>query len=87
MIIKGNILNENFEFKKGEVHIENDTIKQIIFNDNITDEDYIVPGFIDTHMHGAMGDEFFNCNFEPVNDKLVANEVVSIASGSVASVI
>ena len=64
MNIKSNILNENFEFKKGEVHIENDTIKQIIFNDNITDEDYIVPGFIDTHMHGAMGDEFFNCNFE-----------------------
>ncbi len=64
MIIKGNILNENFEFQKGEVHIENNIIKNIVFNDNITDDCYIVPGFIDTHMHGAMGDEFANCNLE-----------------------
>ena len=63
MILKGNILNESFKFQKGEVHIENRTITDIIFNDNIIEECYIVPGFIDTHMHGAMGDEFFNCNF------------------------
>lgn len=64
MILKGNILNDSFEFQKGEVHIENNIIKDIVFNDNITDDCYIVPGFIDTHMHGAMGDEFFNCDFE-----------------------
>ena len=31
MIIKGNVLNDDFEFQKGEVHIENDIITDIVF--------------------------------------------------------
>ncbi len=64
MIIKGAlVLDKNFEFKPLDVLIEKGRIKKIA--DNIGGEDiidakdcYLVPGFIDTHMHGAMNQAF-----------------------------
>ncbi len=65
MIIKGaRVLDKNFEFIKSDVLVVGGKIKEIAENidgDDIIDADgcYLVPGFIDTHMHGAMNQTFF----------------------------
>ena len=51
MIIQGNIVDiENKQFFKGEVEIENDRIKEIREVNHTTDN-YILPGFVDAHIH------------------------------------
>lgn len=51
MIVQGNIVDiENKQFFKGEVEIENDRIKEIREVNHTTDN-YILPGFVDAHIH------------------------------------
>ena len=74
MIIKGGtVLNDSFEFIKADVEIKDDKIVNIGHvsgNDVIDATDcYVVPGFVDTHMHGGMGHEFMYCEegaYEPM---------------------
>ena len=50
--LKGNIvdINKN-KIYKGIVYIENDKISRIEENKNITENNYILPGLVDAHMH------------------------------------
>ncbi len=51
MIISGTLVDiENRHLYKGEIHIREGKIIQIIPKDNV-DEHYILPGFIDAHIH------------------------------------
>lgn len=65
MIIKnGEILSENFKFIKCDVELTNDRITRLgNFDKGDVDatDCYVVPGFIDTHMHGGVGEHFNNC--------------------------
>lgn len=63
MIIKnGLVFNENFQFENKNIAFENNLI---IDDDNDNSGDsfdatgmYVIPGLIDTHIHGAMGHDF-----------------------------
>ncbi|MBS7298954.1 MAG: N-acetylglucosamine-6-phosphate deacetylase [Eubacteriales bacterium] len=74
MIIKnGSVLNENFEFKNIDILTDGAIIKRMTENiegDNVLDaEDLLVlPGFIDTHFHGAVGKDFFMSGNEAYED-------------------
>jgi adenine deaminase len=51
MIVKGNIVDiQNRRIFKGEVEVENGKIKKIR-ESNHTKENYILPGFVDAHIH------------------------------------
>ena len=68
MIIKnGNVLNDSFKFETTDIEISGQKIAKIdknITSDEVIDatDCYVVPGFVDTHMHGAMGEEFISYN-------------------------
>jgi len=50
--LSGNIVDIHTEtFYKGTVHVENGFIKDIIKDDSVTEETYILPGLIDSHIH------------------------------------
>lgn len=61
MILKnGIVMDENFQLKKSDIRICADKIFEIgenLIGDDIinVNGDYILPGFIDTHIHGAYG--------------------------------
>lgn len=61
MILKnGLVMNESFELKKLDIRVTGDKITEIgdgLEGDDIIDVkgNYILPGFIDTHIHGAYG--------------------------------
>ncbi|MBR4890964.1 MAG: N-acetylglucosamine-6-phosphate deacetylase [Clostridia bacterium] len=62
MIIKnGLVLTDNFSFEKIDIFTENSIIKSL-GNENGCDINaencYIIPGLIDTHFHGMMGESF-----------------------------
>ena len=65
MIIKnGKLLNDNFKFEDSDLEIRDDKIVKIatdISGDEVIDASgmYVVPGFIDSHTHGAMGVEYW----------------------------
>ena len=65
MIIKnGKLLNDKFEFENADLEINGERIGRItesISGDDIIDASgmYVVPGFIDSHTHGAMGFEYW----------------------------
>lgn len=51
-ILKGYIVDIiNRKIFKGEVHIKDDKIESIIANEDIIETQYIMPGFIDAHIH------------------------------------
>lgn len=64
MVIKnGNVLSGNFEFIKTDIEFT-DKIISVAPSDakeffDATDC-YVIPGFVDTHMHGAMGENFLD---------------------------
>lgn len=52
------VLNDDFEFKKEDLRIENGVFAETgdFMGDGIdVDGDYIIPGLIDIHMHGSVG--------------------------------
>ena len=66
MIIKGGtVLNHEFEFIKTDIRIKDGIIEKI-GTESGCDIDatdlFVVPGFIDTHFHGAVGEEFLDFN-------------------------
>lgn len=74
MVIKnGLILNDNFNFEKTDIYIKNDKI-ELSGNIDISDKSidatncYVVPGFIDTHIHGAKGQSFIDFNESTYHD-------------------
>ncbi|WP_250278213.1 N-acetylglucosamine-6-phosphate deacetylase [[Clostridium] colinum] len=64
MIIKnGLVFNENNTFEKKDIYIENgiivNNIQEVIDKTEIDAKDcYVIPGLIDTHIHGATGHDF-----------------------------
>ncbi len=66
MIIKGaKVYGDNFEFSNIDVEINDGKITRIgenLSGDEVIDASgcYLVPGLIDTHMHGAMGKTFID---------------------------
>lgn len=70
MIIKnGLVFTEDCEFKEKDVYIENGIIVSTI--DEVFDKteinangNYVIPGLIDTHIHGAIGHDFCDKNID-----------------------
>ena len=81
MIIKnGKLLNDNFVFKNADIAFNNKitNIAENISGDEVFDASdcYVIPGLVETHMHGAMGETFLDfknntaktiCEFEAKN--------------------
>ncbi len=67
MIIKnGKLLNDSFEFENADLMIEGEFIGKIapqLDGEECIDAQnlLVLPGFIDTHFHGAVGGEFLSC--------------------------
>lgn len=81
-----------FTLKKGDIRIENGIISEIgenLISDVVIDctGKYVLPGFIDTHFHGAGGvkvsDE--NPDFDKMTGYLATQGVTSIALGTAVS--
>ena len=95
MILKnGLVVDESFTLKKCDLKIENGVIAAIaedIPGDDAVDLSgcYILPGFIDSHMHGAMGCKLSDTNPFPDLNKITKYEatqgVTGIALGSTCS--
>ena len=50
--IKGKIVFiKSREIKPGKIIVENKKIKEIIFDDDIEENQFILPGLIDSHVH------------------------------------
>lgn len=93
MILKnGLVMDENFSLRKCDVQIENGLITAL--SDNLTGDTaidmtgrYILPGFIDSHMHGAMGCKISDRNPLPDFNRITRYEasqgVTSIAISTV----
>ena len=62
MILKNAIIaDKDFKLAKADIRIQNGKISEIgenLFGDSVTDftGKYILPGFVDTHIHGAYGE-------------------------------
>lgn len=95
MILKNSlVVDEAFTLRKCDLQIENGLIAAIA--DDLTGCDtvdltgcYILPGFIDSHMHGAMGCKISDVNPPPDFEKITRYEatqgVTSIAISTVCS--
>ncbi len=87
MVIKnGNVLNSNFSFEKTDVTIEGDLIQDIGVTcgcDIDATDCYVVPGFIDTHIHGGGGEDFLfihNGTFEKISQYHAQNGTTSLVA-------
>lgn len=95
MILKnGLVMDENFTLRALDVQFENGVITRI--GENLAGDDaldlrgcYLLPGFIDSHMHGAMGCKISDTNPLPDLQKITQYEatqgVTSIALGTTCS--
>lgn len=93
MILKnGLVVDETFSLRKCDVQIENGLITAVgenLTGDNAIDMTgrYILPGFIDSHMHGAMGHKISDTHPLPDFNKITRYEasqgVTSIAISTV----
>lgn len=72
IIIKnGLVFNQDGTFTKRDVFIHDDIIvnscnlnKNITYTEINANNNYVIPGFIDTHIHGAVGHDFCDNNIE-----------------------
>jgi len=95
MILKnGLVVDAHFTLKKCDLQFENGRITRIADNlegDEITDVSgcYVLPGFIDSHMHGAVGHKISDINPAPDFEKITRYEasqgVTSLAISTVCS--
>lgn len=95
MILKnGLVMDETFSLRKCDLQIENGTIVGIA--DGLDGGDaidmsghYILPGFIDSHMHGAMGHKISDVDplpdFQKITQYEASQGVTSIALSTVCS--
>ena len=95
MILKnGLVMDENFALRALDVQFKNGVITRI--GENLAGDDtldlrgcYLLPGFIDSHMHGAMGCKISDTNPLPDLQKITQYEatqgVTSIALGTTCS--
>lgn len=78
--MKGNILFDDFRFHKGEVITEGDVIREVRVCEDVPD-DYIIPGLIDLHFHGAMGSDVCDGEysaFETIAEYELSHGITSI---------
>ena len=79
----GTILNEQFQWEQKDVLIEDGIIKALLEPSEKTEEGIdvtgklILPGLVDTHIHGANGTDTMSGNFEPISRFLVKHGVTS----------
>lgn len=69
MIIKnGNIFDKNGHFQKGDLYIQGEKIVNKGEDDEVVDATdlYVIPGLIDTHIHGSMGHDFCEGTHEAI---------------------
>ena len=93
MILKnGLVMTKDFEIKELDVQIEGGKIKNIgenLCGDGIIDitGKYLLPGFIDTHIHGAYGARISddNADLDKVTEYEKTQGVTSIAITTAAS--
>ena len=94
MIIKnGLVLNDSFEFEDSDISFGKkiDKIESNIQGDDVIDakDCYVVPGFIDTHMHGGVGFNFINLQpeaYEKVGKIELENGTTSLCPALSAAV-
>lgn len=86
ILSNGYVVCDDFKLRKTDVKIENGKITEI--DDNLSGEDvrdfsgkYILPGFIDTHIHGACGARISDpeCDLEKITSFEATEGVTSIA--------
>lgn len=95
MILKnGRVVDADFTLRACDVQIENGVIAQLadtLSGDEAVDVSgcYVLPGFIDSHMHGAMGCKISDVEPEPDFEKITLYEasqgVTAIAMSTVCS--
>ena len=68
------ILNENFNWIKADLKVEDGKFTAVgHFDENGTDigEKRIIPGFINIHMHGAMGYNVANADAAAITNRML----------------
>lgn len=90
IIANGNVFGEDSKFRRGNVHISDDMIADINYDNSfchngeeIIDADglYVIPGFVDIHLHGAAGYDFCDGTekaFQAIIDFELSQGVTSI---------
>lgn len=90
IIANGNVFGEDGKFRRGNVHISDDMIAEINYDNSfchngeeIIDVDglYVIPGFVDIHLHGAAGCDFCDGTeevFQAIVDFELSHGVTSI---------
>ena len=82
-----NIFTRDCVFENGAVEVEDGRIKQLIFDENFSDEaidgkgNYLIPGLIDIHTHGCNGHDFCEGTtdaFDAITNYEIQNGITSI---------
>ena len=65
-IINGNVFNEDFTFSKRDVFVSDGLIAESSNSDKVIDAEglYVIPGLIDSHFHGAVGEDISDGSLE-----------------------
>ena len=87
ILANATIVNDEFQLMNCDIRIDGERIVEIgthLFGEEIWDMSgtYILPGFIDTHIHGSFGVEFYTCehsgNLKTSLDYLSSQGVTSV---------